>query len=150
MPDSSSPKEPPEDFINQLKAARASRSSKGERRIVTILFCDVVGSTSMAEQLDPEDWADFVGLGRSQEGYDTIVSAYREARDQNSRRSLWSILVTLAEIESKRGQPARAEAMLVQARKVIAYLARHIGNQKLLKAFLALPQVRAVAPDQQQ
>ncbi|HEY2981296.1 MAG TPA: adenylate/guanylate cyclase domain-containing protein, partial [Anaerolineales bacterium] len=29
----------------------------GERRIVTILFCDVKGSTSMAEKLDPEDWA---------------------------------------------------------------------------------------------
>ena len=24
---------------------------------MTILFCDVTGSTAMAEQLDPEDWA---------------------------------------------------------------------------------------------
>jgi hypothetical protein len=29
----------------------------GERRIVTVLFCDVKGSTAMAEQLDPEEWA---------------------------------------------------------------------------------------------
>jgi class 3 adenylate cyclase/tetratricopeptide (TPR) repeat protein len=29
----------------------------GERRVVTILFCDVKGSTSMAGQLDPEEWA---------------------------------------------------------------------------------------------
>jgi class 3 adenylate cyclase len=28
---------------------------QGERRIVTMLFCDVVGSTSMAETLDPEE-----------------------------------------------------------------------------------------------
>lgn len=28
----------------------------GERRIVTALFLDVVGSTSLAEQMDPEDW----------------------------------------------------------------------------------------------
>jgi len=27
-----------------------------ERRIVTILFCDVTGSTAMAERLDPEEW----------------------------------------------------------------------------------------------
>jgi class 3 adenylate cyclase/tetratricopeptide (TPR) repeat protein len=27
-----------------------------ERRVVTILFCDVTGSTAMAEQLDPEVW----------------------------------------------------------------------------------------------
>src|SRR5215211_2134852 len=29
----------------------------GERRVVTILFCDVQGSTAMAEKLDPETWA---------------------------------------------------------------------------------------------
>jgi class 3 adenylate cyclase len=28
----------------------------GERRMVTVLFVDVVGSTALAEQLDPEDW----------------------------------------------------------------------------------------------
>jgi len=27
-----------------------------ERRLVTILFMDMVGSTSMAEKLDPEEW----------------------------------------------------------------------------------------------
>src|SRR5512136_1757804 len=31
-----------------------------ERRIVTILFMDMVGSTSMAEKLDPEDWRQVV------------------------------------------------------------------------------------------
>jgi class 3 adenylate cyclase/tetratricopeptide (TPR) repeat protein len=30
----------------------------GERRVVTMLFCDVRGSTSMAERLDPEEWTD--------------------------------------------------------------------------------------------
>ena len=30
----------------------------GERRIVTMLFCDIKGSTAMAGQLDPEEWAD--------------------------------------------------------------------------------------------
>jgi class 3 adenylate cyclase/tetratricopeptide (TPR) repeat protein len=33
----------------------------GERRVVTALFCDVVGSTGLAETLDPEDWGDLVG-----------------------------------------------------------------------------------------
>ena len=31
-----------------------------ERRIVTILFSDIVGSTSIAEQLDPEEWREIV------------------------------------------------------------------------------------------
>lgn len=33
---------------------------QGERRVVTVLFCDVTGSTSMAEQLDPEEWAEIM------------------------------------------------------------------------------------------
>jgi class 3 adenylate cyclase/tetratricopeptide (TPR) repeat protein len=50
----------PEEFASKLRAARTERSMQGERRVVTILFCDVKGSTAMAEQLDPEDWAEIM------------------------------------------------------------------------------------------
>ncbi len=50
----------PKELASKLEAARASRSMEGERRIVTILFCDVKGSTAMAEQMDPEEWADIM------------------------------------------------------------------------------------------
>jgi len=33
----------------------ASRSSDGERRQLTVMFCDLVGSTALASRLDPED-----------------------------------------------------------------------------------------------
>ncbi|HUV27827.1 MAG TPA: hypothetical protein VMW34_10735 [Anaerolineales bacterium] len=36
------------------------RKLAGERRVVKILFSDVKGSTAMAENLDPEDWAEFL------------------------------------------------------------------------------------------
>ncbi len=29
---------------------------QGERRLITVLFADVVGSTTLAERMDPEDW----------------------------------------------------------------------------------------------
>lgn len=38
---------------------RASRLT-GERKVVTALFADVVGSTAMAEQMDAEDWTDMM------------------------------------------------------------------------------------------
>ena len=50
----------PKDFANKLEAARKYQTMKGERRIVSILFCDVKGSTSMAEKLDPEEWAEIM------------------------------------------------------------------------------------------
>src|SRR5580704_6120165 len=37
-----------------------------ERRPITVMFCDLVGSTSLAAKLDPEDWRNLVG------GYSTL------------------------------------------------------------------------------
>ncbi len=50
----------PEDFATKLEGARAAQTMVGERRIVTMLFCDIKGSTVAAEQLDPEDWAEIM------------------------------------------------------------------------------------------
>jgi class 3 adenylate cyclase/tetratricopeptide (TPR) repeat protein len=50
----------PNDMLAKLEAAREGRAMEGERRIVTMLFCDVKGSTAMAENLDPEEWAEIM------------------------------------------------------------------------------------------
>lgn len=42
--------------LSLYEKARATSHLVGERRVVTSLFTDVVGSTSLAEQMDPEDW----------------------------------------------------------------------------------------------
>lgn len=39
---------------------KGGRVMTGERRIITALFCDVAGSTAMAERLDPENWAEIM------------------------------------------------------------------------------------------
>ena len=50
----------PKEYAEKLEVARKVQTMTGERRIVSILFCDVKGSTSMAEQLDPEEWAEIM------------------------------------------------------------------------------------------
>ena len=35
-------------------------SSTGERRHLTVLFCDLVGSTEIASRLDPEEWRETI------------------------------------------------------------------------------------------
>ena len=48
----------PKELLSKLENARSSGTMEGERRIITMLFCDVQGSTGAAAQLDPEEWAE--------------------------------------------------------------------------------------------
>ena len=50
----------PAELLDKLESARASGGMQGERRVVTMLFCDVQGSTAAAGGLDPEEWADIM------------------------------------------------------------------------------------------
>jgi hypothetical protein len=45
----------PKELLDKLEGARRAGAGSGERRVVTMLFCDVTGSTSAAESLDPEE-----------------------------------------------------------------------------------------------
>ncbi len=44
----------------KLEYARSQGEIAGERRIVTMLFCDVKGSTAAAQHLDPEEWTEII------------------------------------------------------------------------------------------
>jgi len=53
----------PAALLTKLEAARdgeGAQASLGERRIVTMVFCDIQGSTAAAGQLDPEEWHEIV------------------------------------------------------------------------------------------
>ncbi|MFN2190075.1 MAG: adenylate/guanylate cyclase domain-containing protein, partial [Candidatus Promineifilaceae bacterium] len=50
----------PRELSDKLDAARAGDHVVGERRVVTMLFCDIAGSTAAAENLDPEEWTEII------------------------------------------------------------------------------------------
>ncbi len=53
----------PAALLSKLEAARDSETTQdalGERRIVTMVFCDIQGSTAAAGKLDPEEWHEIV------------------------------------------------------------------------------------------
>ncbi|HUG35018.1 MAG TPA: adenylate/guanylate cyclase domain-containing protein [Anaerolineales bacterium] len=50
----------PQELITKLEAARSRNTMVGERRVITMLFCDVKGSTAAAEKVDPEIWSDIM------------------------------------------------------------------------------------------
>jgi class 3 adenylate cyclase len=48
------------DEVTSKGAEPRGRSPAGEQRHLTVLFCDLVGSTEIAAQLDPEEWRELV------------------------------------------------------------------------------------------
>jgi len=50
----------PKELIAKLESARSHNAMMGERRVITMLFCDVKGSTAAAEKVDPEVWTDIM------------------------------------------------------------------------------------------
>ena len=44
----------------QEKILSTRKQIEGERKLVTVLFTDIVGSTALAEKLDPEEWGEIV------------------------------------------------------------------------------------------
>src|SRR5215470_19288084 len=49
-----------QDQPTQAEPPTEQRSPDAERRQLTVMFCDLVDSTKLASQLDPEDWRDVV------------------------------------------------------------------------------------------
>lgn len=63
-------------------SAAAAALEDGERRQLTVMFCDLVGSTQLGQRLDPEDLTELLGTyqricGRQIERYDGHVAQYQ-------------------------------------------------------------------------
>lgn len=50
----------PSDLRTKIETARDREPFSGERRLVTALFADIVGSTALAAEMDPEQYRDIV------------------------------------------------------------------------------------------
>lgn len=48
------------DDVLRPGVSRSSRSDRSERRILSLMFCDVANSTALAEKIDPEEWVEIM------------------------------------------------------------------------------------------
>ena len=121
----------------------------GERRHLTVLFCDLVGSTAIAAQLDPEEWRETVA------GYHRIATeaitrfdghvakylgdgvmayfGYPQAHDNDAERAARSGLVSLgaiAKLDEGPAQPKLSARLGRRFRRQVVGLlrARHSEN----------------------
>lgn len=123
-------------FCSNCAAPQLSkRAAEGERRVVTVLFCDVKGSTTLAETLDPEDWGEVMrgafdvltGAVARYEGTiarvmgDAVLAYFGapKAHEDDAERA------ALAALEMRRDAAAYADRL--RAERGIADLAIRIG-----------------------
>ena len=98
----------------------AAKSTSAERRPVTVMFCDLVGTMGLATTLDPEDWRDLVKayLGEASKvatalgGHVltslgnglTVLFGYPEAQENDAERAVRAALAVqraLAEFDAR-------------------------------------------------
>src|SRR5215813_10602353 len=60
--------------LNQAELTAAHRRHGAERRHLTVMFCDLVGSTALSARLDPEDMWEVIGAYRT--ACERVVAAY--------------------------------------------------------------------------
>jgi class 3 adenylate cyclase len=105
--------------------APAAASASGERRHLTVLFCDLVGSTQIAAQLDPEEWRETIAgyhrmAAEAITRFDGHVAKYLgdgvmayfgwpAAHDNDAERSARAGLAILDAISKLNEQPAHAK-----------------------------------------
>src|SRR6266542_4523724 len=96
------------------------RAMEGERRIVTVLFCDVKGSTTLAESLDPEDWAEVM-----EGAFGVLIEAVRRYEGTVARVMGDAILAYFGAPKAHEDDPERAVlAALDMRRDTAAYRER--------------------------
>src|SRR5262249_15273076 len=110
----------------------------GERRHLTVLFCDLVGSTQIAAQLDPEEWREMVAgyhraateaitrFGGHVAKYlgDGVMAffGYPQAHDNDAERAAragLAILEGVAKLNEKPGRPRLATRVGIHSGAVV-------------------------------
>jgi class 3 adenylate cyclase len=106
----------PEPLIEKMRAAKLT----GERKPVTALFADVVGSTALAEVIDPEDWTSIINeafdlMSRAVFRYEGTIAQLQGdamlaffgapvAHEDDPERAIFAAIDMLAAIDEFRAQ----------------------------------------------
>jgi class 3 adenylate cyclase len=130
----------PEPLIAKMRAARLT----GERKPVTALFADVVGSTALAEQIDPEDWTAIINeafdlMSRAVFRYEGTIAQLQGdamlaffgapvAHEDDPERAIFAAIDMLAAIEEFATQLRRSHGIEFRIRAGINSGPVMVGN----------------------
>jgi class 3 adenylate cyclase len=168
-PKCGAPIQPDESFCGECGAALGNAapaagtapivtSAGGERRHLTVLFCDLVGSTEIVARLDPEEWRETVAAHHitaseaitrygghvAQYLGDGVMAffGYPEAHDNNAERAARAgleLLDAIAKLGDQAGRPKLAARVGIDSGAVVV----GIGVGKEAEVFGEAPNIAA-------
>ena len=112
----SSPPQPPPAAPPTVAMPSATVVAEPERRHLTVMFCDLVGSTGLAQEFDPEDFRDILGqfhdaVTEAVEAYNGYIAQYLgdgvlayfgwpQANENQAECAVWAGLDAIRAIEN--------------------------------------------------
>ncbi len=91
----------------------------GERRYLTVLFCDLVDSTGIASRLDPEEWRDLVGAY-----FEAASAAVTEMGGTVAKRLGYGLMVLFGYPTARENDAERAARAALAIQRAIVELNR--------------------------
>ena len=104
----------------------AATATAGERRYLTVMFCDLVGSTAISAQLDAEEWRDLVGAY-----LDAASAAVTEMGGHVAKKLGDGLMALFGYPVAQENDPERAARAALSIQRALAELNRkNIGTGK--------------------
>src|SRR4029077_9230627 len=91
----------------------------GERRYLTVMFCDLVGSTSISAQLDAEEWRDLVGAY-----LDAATAAVKEMGGHVAKKLGGGLMVSFGYPVAQENDAERAARAALSIQRALAEVNR--------------------------
>jgi len=118
----------PDEIVRKMSSAKGR--VVGERRIVTILFCDVRGSTAMAETLDPEEVMDIMNGA-----FEEMIAPVSRYGGTLARLMGDAILAFFGAPTAHEDDPERACRAALEIQEGIARYARRLLRERRIRDF---------------
>lgn len=118
----------PDQFVEKLVSSRGR--IQGERRIVTIMFCDVKGSTALAESLDPEEVMDIMN-----DAFEAMIGPVLRQGGTLARLMGDGILAFFGAPVAHEDDPVRACRAGLGILEEIGVFARRLEKERCLRGF---------------
>jgi|HubBroStandDraft_1064217.scaffolds.fasta_scaffold05038_5 class 3 adenylate cyclase/tetratricopeptide (TPR) repeat protein len=133
-PSTDTPVEPAPATMARPGAAVRGGDREGERRHLTVLFCDLVGSTEIAGRLDAEEWRDLVG-----DYVDAACGAVKEMGGHVAQISGDGLLALFGYPTAQENDAERAARAALSIQRALDEVnRRHAGSKPALAARIGI------------